>query len=126
MTNGPDRDPEAVGLRRSDRERQRGDAVPGILERVTLLSAWAVCLRMILLPPLAAQSAEQGFTPVSAEVLNRPAADDWPQYRRTHDNWAHSPLDQVDRGNVGLLQLAWSRAIQPGPMAIRGADPCFH
>ena len=90
--------------------------MPGLLERVPLLFAWAACLRIVSAPPLVAQPVERGFTPVSAEVLNRPSADDWPQYRRTHDNWAHSPLDQIDRGNVGLLQLAWSRAIQPGPM----------
>ncbi len=93
-----------------------GEAVPGILKRAPLLLAWAACLRIVSPPPLVAQSAERVFTPVSAEVLNRPAADDWPQYRRTHDNWAHSPLDQIDRGNVELLQLAWPRAIQPGPM----------
>ena len=90
--------------------------MPGILKRAPLLFAWAACLRIVSPPPLVAQSAERVFTPVNAEVLNRPAADDWPQYRRTYDNWAHSPLDQIDRGNVEFLQLAWSRAIQPGPM----------
>ncbi len=58
----------------------------------------------------------QDFVPVTDEVLNRPSDADWPQYRRTHDNWAHSPLDQITPENVSALQLVWSRAIQPGPM----------
>src|SRR5688572_24199780 len=58
----------------------------------------------------------QDFVPVTDAVLNHPSDNDWPQYRRTHDNWAHSPLTQISRDNVEFLQLAWSRAIQPGPM----------
>ena len=64
----------------------------------------------------AAPLFSQGFVPITDEILNNPADEDWPQYRRTHDNWAHSPLDQIDKDNVGFLQLVWSRAIDPGPM----------
>jgi quinoprotein glucose dehydrogenase len=36
------------------------------------------------------------------------AADgDWPNYGRTPGGARHSPLDQVDRGNVAKLALAW-------------------
>ncbi len=28
--------------------------------------------------------------------------------------WGYSPLDQIDRDNVGELRLVWSRALQPG------------
>ena len=55
----------------------------------------------------------QEFVPITDEILNHPSDDDWPQYRRTHDAWAHSPLTQIDQENVELLQLAWSRAIGP-------------
>lgn len=77
---------------------------------------WVVAAALLLgvsgVEPLVAQE----FVPITDEILNRPADGDWPQYRRTHDNWAHSPLTQIHRDNVGFLQLAWSRAIEPGPM----------
>jgi alcohol dehydrogenase (cytochrome c) len=72
----------------------------------------AVLACIVHAPPAVAQQ----FVPITDEVLNHPSDDDWPQYRRTHDNWAHSPLSQIDRENVEFLQLAWSRAIEPGPM----------
>lgn len=77
------------------------------------LSATALAV-LLIMGPQPARSQE--FNPITDEILNRPSDDDWPQYRRTHDNWAHSPLAQIDRENVGSLQLAWSRAIQPGSM----------
>ena len=61
-----------------------------------------------------AQEQVQGYVPVTAEMLERPPPEDWLMYRRTYDGWAHSPLDQIDRGNVGELRLAWSRAMEPG------------
>jgi len=63
-----------------------------------------------------AQDEARAFTPITADILNNPDDEDWPQYRRTHDNWAFSPLDQIDRENVDALQLVWSRAIGPGAM----------
>ncbi len=35
-------------------------------------------------------------------------------WRRTYDAWGYSPLDQINRENVGKLQLAWSRGMAPG------------
>ena len=35
-------------------------------------------------------------------------------WRRTFDTWAYSPLEQIDRGNVGDLRMVWSRALAPG------------
>ncbi len=35
-------------------------------------------------------------------------------WRRTLNGWGYSPLDQIDRGNVGQLQLVWSRGLGPG------------
>ena len=36
------------------------------------------------------------------------------RWRRTLDGWGYSPLDQVDRSNVGRLRLAWSWGIESG------------
>jgi len=77
---------------------------------------WPVAVGVLACAFAAHAVAAQEFVPITDEILNRPSDEDWPQYRRTHDNWAHSPLTQIDRENVGFLQLAWSRAIEPGPM----------
>ena len=54
------------------------------------------------------------FQPVTDEVLRNPSDADWLQWRRTYDGWAYSPLDQINRENVGNLQLVWSRALNAG------------
>ena len=54
------------------------------------------------------------FVPVTDEMLQEPDPADWPMWRRTLDSWGYSPLDQVDRQNVGNLRLVWSRALGSG------------
>lgn len=72
-----------------------------------------------------AQGEVVDFEPVTDEMLVSPEPQDWLMYRRTYDSWAYSPLEQVDRDNVGRLELAWSRAMTSGrqyitPLAYRG------
>ena len=70
---------------------------------------------------LAAVDAEgqtTSFEPVTDAVLENPSDADWLQWRRTYDGWAYSPLDQINRENVGNLQLAWSRALNPGTVEL--------
>ncbi|MCY4506087.1 MAG: PQQ-dependent dehydrogenase, methanol/ethanol family, partial [Acidobacteria bacterium] len=43
------------------------------------------------------------FVPVTDAMLQDPAPGDWLTWRRTLDGWGYSPLDQIDRGNVGDL-----------------------
>ena len=38
---------------------------------------------------------------------------------RTYDFSGYSPLDQINRSNVGQLKLAWMRAMDSGPQEIR-------
>ena len=54
------------------------------------------------------------FVPVTDEMLQEPDPADWPMWRRTLDSWGYSPLDQVDRQNVGNLRMVWSRALGAG------------
>ena len=54
------------------------------------------------------------FVPVSDAVLQRPAPGDWLTWRRTTDSWGYSPLDQIDRENVGELRMVWSRGLTDG------------
>ena len=67
----------------------------------------------------------EDFESVTAEILLDPPPADWLMFRRTYDGQGHSPLDQVDAGNVGELRLAWSWAMadgvnQPTPLVYRG------
>jgi len=66
--------------------------------------------------PLALKAQTQSsFVPVTDATLENPAPGDWLMWRRTLDGWGYSPLDQINRDNVGDLRLVWSRALHtPG------------
>jgi alcohol dehydrogenase (cytochrome c) len=51
---------------------------------------------------------------VTDEMLLHPDPGDWIHWRRTLDGWGFSPLDEINRGNVGRLQRVWSRTVTPG------------
>ncbi len=74
----------------------------------------AVAVLVLALAPLRTDAQGRPFEPVTDEVLRSPSDADWLQWRRTYDGWGYSPLDQIDRENVGTLRLAWSRALNAG------------
>ena len=53
-----------------------------------------------------------GVVPVTDEMLQDPAPEDWLMWRRTLDSWGYSPLDQVKRENVDQLQMVWAEKLQ--------------
>lgn len=55
-----------------------------------------------------AQAQVEDFSPISADTLLDPDPADWLMWRRTYDAWGYSPLDQINRDNVGDLELAWA------------------
>jgi PQQ-dependent dehydrogenase (methanol/ethanol family) len=61
-------------------------------------------------------SAQQGsgFTPVTDRALQDPDPADWLMFRRTLNSWGYSPLNQINRTNVGRLSLIWTRGMGPG------------
>ena len=61
-------------------------------------------------PPVLAQEADR-IRPVTDAELQDPSPDEWLMWRRTLNGWGYSPLDQVNRDNVGSLRLVWSRAL---------------
>ena len=65
-------------------------------------------------PPVAAAQDAADFVPVTDAMLQDPDPADWLMWRRTLDTWGYSPLDQIDRGNVGDLRMVWTRALGPG------------
>jgi glucose dehydrogenase len=53
--------------------------------------------------------------------------NDWPQYHRTSNGWRYSPLDQINKGNVDKLKVAWiaqggdiTSGIQETPIVVDG------
>ena len=81
--------------------------------RLPLRIAAATALVSLVAPSAGAQS-DGAFVPVTDAMLEEPDAGDWLHWRRTQNGWAYSPLDQIDRENVGDLTMAWSRGLQPG------------
>ncbi|MGD8323615.1 MAG: PQQ-binding-like beta-propeller repeat protein, partial [Gammaproteobacteria bacterium] len=71
----------------------------------------------------AARAQTDAIEPVTDAMLAAPDDGDWLMWRRTLDNWGFSPLDQVNRRNVGELQLVWSRALTQG---VQEGTPLVH
>ena len=66
---------------------------------------------------------DAGIVPVTDAMLQDPPPADWLMWRRTLDGWGYSPLDQIDRGNVGRLRMVWSRGLGPG---LQQGTPLVH
>src|SRR5262245_48570902 len=71
----------------------------------------------------AAQMSE--FRPVTDAVLANPDPADWLMISRTYNQHRFSPLNQINKSNVGQLRMAWSRGLPAGtqestPIVYRG------
>ena len=88
------------------------------LARVGMVAvlAWLACGAF---PTPAAAGQAQEFVPITDEMLRDPDPADWLMAYRTYDFQAFSPLDEIDRENVGQLRLAWMRAMEEGGQQIR-------
>ena len=74
--------------------------------RVTL----SAVLLLLAAPAVTARAqSPDDFVPVTDAMLQDPAPEDWLMWRRTLDSWGYSPLDQVNRENVGELRMVWTR-----------------
>ena len=56
----------------------------------------------------------KNYTPVTDAMLKNPDPGDWLMIRRNYQAWSHSPLTQVNTGNVKDLQLVWTWAMNEG------------
>jgi alcohol dehydrogenase (cytochrome c) len=54
------------------------------------------------------------YTPVTEDMLRHPDPDDWIMMRGNYEGYGFSPLDQINRSNVGKLRLVWARGMEPG------------
>lgn len=78
-----------------------------------------ILLSIVVLSPLGmevtrTQPRRKPFVPVTDAMLQNPAPGDWLMWRRTLNGWGYSPLDQINRDNVGDLRMIWTRALRPG------------
>lgn len=64
-------------------------------------------------PTFAQDNAFADFEPVTDAMLADPNPADWLMFRRTYDGHGFSPLEQIDRENVGNLNFAWAWQMEP-------------
>ena len=69
-----------------------------------LLIATMLCASAAVAEPSVAERAAAS----NDEVASNPGPNDWPMWRRTYNSAGYSPLDQINKRNVGNLQLAWA------------------
>ena len=81
--------------------------------RVALFTGTLLTLAALLPPAVHPQSGDD-FVPVTDEMLRNPPPEDWLMWRRTLNGWGYSPLDQINRDNVGELRMVWSHALTEG------------
>ncbi len=67
----------------------------------------------------------RAYRPVTDAMLEKPEPGQWINWRRTYDGTGYSPLNQINKQNVGQLKLAWSwgmpaGAHQPTPLVHDG------
>jgi len=89
----------------------RGDDLNGVVAHVRRMSrpdTRTVDLHGVV------QRDVPNYVVVTDARLERPPDEDWLHFRRTYDQWAHSPLTQITRGNIGQLRLAWSLGMRSG------------
>jgi alcohol dehydrogenase (cytochrome c) len=69
----------------------------------------------------------QNYVPVTDQMLLNPSPNDWLMVRGNYRGWSHSALNQINKQNVGQLQLAWVWAMndmvganEPTPLVHNG------
>src|SRR5258708_23520743 len=88
-----------------------------------MIGSWAGIVLSFLAATTDAQVTD--FRPVTDAVLANPDPADWLMLNRTFDQQRYSPLNQIDKSNVGRLRMAWARGLANGtqestPIVYRG------
>ena len=94
---------------------------------MTRVPSAAVLVAVVCSFSLRTQSQQRtaGVTaaPVSDTMLENPDPADWLMWRRTLNSWGYSPLNQINKSNVGPLRMVWTRGMTAG---IQEATPLVH
>lgn len=80
----------------------------------SLLMMSVLALGVYTSSALAEENAIDQLNPVTDQMLLNPPDGDWLMWRRTYDGFGYSPLDQINKDNVGELRLAWAWNMTPG------------
>jgi PQQ-dependent dehydrogenase (methanol/ethanol family) len=72
---------------------------------------------------VAPKAAAPKLAPVTDQMLQKPDPADWLTWRRTLDSWGYSPLNQINKRNVGKLRMVWTRGLEPG---VQEGTPLVH
>ena len=78
-----------------------------------------------LVSALVAQGPADKFIPVTQKDLNDPDSADWLMLGGNMEHWNYSRLDQINRRNIGGLQLVWARQL-PTAGGRAGTSPLIH
>src|SRR6266705_6468206 len=96
-------------------------------DREAIMLRASSCIAAAFLGVLAAPAAAQiaDFRSVTDAILANPDPADWLMISRTFDQQRYSPLDRINKSNVGQLHMAWSRGLPIGtqestPIVYRG------
>ena len=84
------------------------------MKAIVATAAVSVSVSVARAPASGQTRGSAEFVPVTDAMLQNPAQGDWLMWRRTLDGWGYSPLDQIDRDNVGDLRLVWTRGLASG------------
>src|SRR5437764_1441227 len=71
-------------------------------------AASALALFLLLAVHVTAQQPGRNLVPLTEDNLKNPSPNDWLMYNRTYDAQRFSPLQQINKSNIGQLKLAWS------------------
>src|SRR5499427_10161532 len=63
---------------------------------------------------IVAAAQVKSYKPVTQQMLENPSPEDWLMFSRTYDAQRYSPLNQINKQNVGQLHLAWERGMGNG------------
>ena len=96
--------------------------MPILKSQILALGGLSLCLS-VFSTGVFAQSLLEDYTPVTYEELENPPETDWLMWRGTQNHWGYSPLDQINKENVGSLRLAWSWTMAPG---LQETTPLVH
>jgi hypothetical protein len=85
------------------------------------LRKYLSAVSLLVFAPALAVAAE--YKPVTEDVLLKPEPADWLMINRTYDEQRFSPLSEINRTNLGTLQLAWTRGL---PQGTQESSPIVH
>ena len=94
--------------------------------RVPLFVSWAILINVAPATAVLGQSTPREWEPITEQRLLSPEDGDWLNYRRTYDAMGFSPLDEINRTNVGQLSFVWAYSMRdnsrwvPTPIVANG------